>query len=178
MRIMALDLGFTCGYGVLGRNNYVRSGSHAVKGSSIEMGEAFRSLRAIILKLAQEHKPTKIVAAYPFIGRKITPTQLRPIMGFDCKAQEVADELGVPFEHVYESDARGAFLGEGMVPRTSKFVKLAVHAECVSRRWPACDGHASDALCIAALVLDRDNAAGAAERTPLFRNAPKRRKAA
>jgi len=166
-RVLALDPGFRLGHGFLGGPRLrARSGSHAIKGSSEQMGEAFRFLRPLVLRLIKQYRPEVIVVALPFIGRMVTPVQLRPIFGFDCMIQIIADEAGVPFRRIHESDARKAFMGG--VPRKSKFIKEAVMAECRSRGWPACDNHAADALCVASFMMEKMEPKKSHEMTPLF----------
>lgn len=167
MRVLAIDAGFTLGYGFLASGKkHALSGSWTIKGGSEQMGEAFRSVRKVFLGLIEKDRPDVIVTAMPFIGRLVSPVQLRPIFGFDCLIQDLADEYGIRFERIREVEARKAFIGG--VPRKSKDIKAAVIGECRSRGWPACDSHAADALCVASYMLDKLEPARSHERTPLF----------
>lgn len=179
MRVMVIDTGFSLGFGVLGRNNYVRSGTHRLEGSWCQMGLAFRTMTTTVTRLVEMHKPEVIGACRPFVSMQRDPKSnkfivnhqnLIPIMGFYAKLQEIADELKLPFHDIYESDARKAFLSPAPVPRKSKDIKTAINAACEARGWPANYDHASDALCAADFLLAKldPKAVGIAERTPLF----------
>lgn len=167
---MAIDCGFNAGFGVLGSDGYVKSGTHRLDGTSSEMGMSFRSMRKIVLRLAERHAPSHIGAAFPFVSHKANPINLIPIMGFYARLQEIADELEIPFHSIPESRARSAFLSPLPVPRKSEAIKRAVYEQCVARGWPATDDHASDALCVADYLLATvTKGARAADRMPLFR---------
>jgi len=166
MRGLGIDCGFRTGFGALGGRKAPASGSYHLAGSSAEMGQAFASLVPIVNGLIVSQKPDFIVVAMPFIGQKVTPVQLIPIMAFPCRVQEIADEHSIPFYRIAESDARKALLG--FVPGGSDAIKKAVVSGCRQRGWPCCDNHAGDALCVVDFKLNELDPKGAHERTPLF----------
>lgn len=168
MRVLALDLGFRVGFGVLSRGKPPRSGSHAIKGSSFEMGAAFIALDELMDMLVAEHKPDVIAACIPFVGRFPNPVTLRPIFGWECKLQEIANRRGIRYERVHEPDARKAFLGPGLAKGKSEVIKKRVQAACTQLGWVWCDDHAADALCLADFVLNTLDPKGAHRNTPLF----------
>jgi len=167
MRVMALDLGFCCGYGVVGRN-YIRSGTHRLDGGSSQMGAAFRSLRATVLRIVDKHQPDHLCAAIPYVAMKANPINLIPIMGFYCRLQEIADEISAPFYPVNEARARKAFLSPIPIPRKSVDIKRAIHDSCKQRGWPSTDDHATDALCVAHYLLATLDQDDAVTSLPLF----------
>lgn len=171
-RVIVFDAGFNLGYGVLARD-YVRSGTHRLEGSWDRMDVAFRSMNKTVKRVVEMHGPiTNISACLPFVSFKANPINLIPLMGFYCKLQEIAADLGLPFyAPLYESDARKAFLSPAPIPRKSEQIKRAVyHAVTKYRGWPACDTHASDALCAADFLLSKIDKGANWDRTPLFIN--------
>lgn len=169
IRVAIFDTGFNLGFGVLGRD-YIRSGTHHLEGSSYQMGEAFRSMHKTVARVVERHQPTVIGACQPFVSFKANPINMRPIFGFFCFLQYIADDLGLPFHDIYESDARKAFLSPAKIPRKSEDIKRAVMAACTLRGWPATDNHASDALCAADFLLAKLDKKSGWDRTPLFIN--------
>lgn len=168
MRVLGIDCGFSTGYGLLGGKK-VLSGSFPIAGTSDQMGVALRSFRELMLnRLIPQLSPEVIVAAVPFIGRDATPVSLRPIFGFECRLQEIADDNGIKYFRIYESEARRALVSPAKLPQRSKQIKEAIIAECRNRGWPCTDGHAADALCVAdyqrSILMPRRSH----ENTPLF----------
>jgi hypothetical protein len=168
MRVCVIDCGFNLGFGVLGRD-YVRSGTYRLEGQWDRMDLAFRSMAKIVERIAEKHQPTVIGACIPFVSFKANPINLIPIMGFYARLQEIAADLDLPFHSIHESDARKAFLAPAPVPRKSKDIKAAVKAACDLRGWPATDGHAADALCVADFALAQLDRDAGWYRTPLGR---------
>lgn len=178
IRACVFDLGFNAGYGVLARD-YVRSGTHRLDGSWNKMGLAFRTLNKTVRRVVEMHEPTDLGACRPFVSTRRDPNtgkfvvnhmNMIPMMGFYAKLQEIADELGLPFHDIYESDARKAFLSPSPIPRKSEDIKRAVMAACALRGWPTIDSHSADALCACDLLLAQLDKGSGWNRLPLFLN--------
>lgn len=170
MRALGIDNGFHTGYGVLGSDVRSASGTLKLKGSSVYMGVACRHLYGITKDLIEEYRPDVVAFAIPFIGRLVTPVQLRPIMGLPCIVEMVCSKAGVRCVEWSEGEARKAFLGKGQLPGKSDAIKAAVQQECRNRGWPFPDGHAADALCIADYTLVNLDETWAHRGTALFQS--------
>lgn len=168
MKALGVDCGFDFGWGALEHGHLAESGTRRVEGTSTLLGKAVRSVDRIMRELIQAHRPTVVAFASPFIGRRVTPVQLRPVMIFPAIVEAVCDELQIQCVEWSESKARLSFLGEGNVPHLSKKIKKAVMQACRDRDWPVMDDHAGDALCIAAYTLDRLCPDQAHQTQPLF----------
>ena len=174
MRVLGLDSGLHLGYAALGGDKPVLAGSRLLRGGPRDMGRTMRHCDSVLRELILEVRPDVIAFASPFValirGRAVQPNAIRPLFGILAKIEEVADELQIRCTEWDESAARRRFL-DGM-PRKSKDIKRAVMQGCRDRGWPCCDDHAGDALCVAALALERLEPATAHETTPLFQAAP------
>lgn len=169
MRVCAFDPGFSFGYGYLGGGLPPLSGSHSLPGSSRELGFALSSAETWLGKILRHERPDAVVYAIPFIGKKVTPESLKPLMCFSGMIEKVAFDLEIPCYELDESAARRHLLVH--VPRRSKAIKIAVINACRARGWPVPDNHAGDALCVAALALELLKPEAAHQTTPLFQGA-------
>jgi hypothetical protein len=179
------------GYGALGSDGFVTSGSRRLKGDSQEnIGKAGRHCDAIVRELILEVRPTMLAFATPFVGiiprkvqvingqkvwskfKGVPPNAIRPLFGFLMVIDMIADELSIACTEVSEQNARRAFLHR--LPGRSKDIKSAVMHGCRLRGWQFPDNHAADALCVASHVMDQLMPRRAFERTPMFstRNLP------
>lgn len=183
-RVLAIDLGKTMGFGLLGGKRVLFGSREVVKRWS-PYGASFLGLWAAIQALIDTHKPDYIAVARPFVRldmpepapgqpedpfRKYNDTtqNLVPMFGGFVVLHMVAAKNCKPVEVVEESAARSLMLGEGMCPRASARAKAAVMQACRDRGWLVEDDHAGDALCVGAAVLERLEPGQAHETTPLF----------
>lgn len=173
MKVLAIDAGFRLGYGVLGGDT-VLSGSHALPGSSKNLGLALYAMQQRLEHFVDVHKPDIIVIARPFISRKATPESLRPLFSMYGMVEYVAHARSMRCGEVAENTARKEFLGTDNLPSDSKRIKKAVIQACKDRGWPATDDHAADSLCVAAYALSRLQPAQSHETAPLFESSKRR----
>jgi hypothetical protein len=189
--VLAIDAGFTLGYGAIGGGKPVTSGSIQLRGTARQMGVAGRDCDDIVRSLILAERPDVIAFASPFVGQTfskpiivngqkiwgkgapIPPDNIRPLMSFLTIIEMVCDELRIRCVEISESEARRAFMTA--VPRKSKDIKLAVMRACRLRGWPFNSNHAADALCVASRALEILEPKTAHQTTPLFAVAPKRR---
>lgn len=188
MRVLAIDAGFTIGFGALGGGRLATSGSRRVRGTARQMGVAGRHCDEIVRQLILQERPGVVAFAAPFVGQiydpkrkrfiPIQPDSIRPLMSFLTVIEMVCDELKIRCIELDEPAARRAFMTA--VPRKSKQIKLAVQKACRQRGWPFPDEHAADALCIASHALELVEPESAHLTTPLFsspQKKPRRRRA-
>lgn len=167
MKVLAFDLGRKLGFGVLGGPK-VSSGTRELFKRWSPFGDCLLILENCLQGLIDKHNPDVLGVARPFTRHGDTPMNLLPMYGGFAILNRLAAVNHLPIEVIQESDARNMMLGKGNMPRGSAALKLAVHKACKARSWPACDFEASDALCIAAAVLERLCPAKAHQTTPLF----------
>lgn len=147
--VLAVDCGFTTGWGAISDDAPPRAGSFGIAGDSGRMGVALLSFVEKMIPVIKAIAPDFVVSAAPFISRLANPVQIRPIMAFPSRLQEMCQVCSIPYREFAEGDARVFFLRPGKVPRKSKDIKLAVKQGCANRGWPARDSHSCDALCVA-----------------------------
>lgn len=179
------------GFGALGGNRNVSSGSRRLRGNARQMGIAGRHADQVIRELILAERPDVIAFAMPFVGQTfakpiivngkkiwgkgspIQPDSIRPLMSFLTIIEMICDELKIKCCELSEPECRRAFLTK--VPRRSKDIKAAVMRGCRLRGWPFDSDHSADALCVASRALEILEPGSAHEVTPLFCSAPKRR---
>lgn len=154
----------------------VRSGSREILKSWSPFGAALLTLERKLEQLIAQHKPDVLGVARPFVRRGDTPMNLLPMFCAFGILVRLAEVQKLSLEIIQESDARSVMLGKGNMPRGSAALKLAIMKACRARSWPACDYEASDALCIAAAVMEKLRPGYAHETTPLFATAPRARR--
>jgi len=175
MRILAYDLGRKCGHGFLAPG-IARSGTRELFKNWSPFGEALLTMEAHLQGLINKFEPDILGVARPFTRRGDTPMNLLPMYGGFAILNRLAAINKIPIEIMQESDARLQMLGKGNMPNKSAALKLAVNKACKARGWPCCDEEASDALCIAAAVLEKRQPGRAHQTTPLFTAAPSTRR--
>lgn len=175
MRVLGADLGRNCGHGFLAPG-IVRSGSRELFKKWSPFGDALLILEAHLQGLIDKFKPDILGVARPFTRRGDTPMNLLPMYGGFAIMHRLAATNHLPIEIIQESDARLMMLGKGNMPNKSAALKLAINRACKARNWPACNEEASDALCIAAAVLEKRQPSRAHQTTPLFATAPRARR--
>jgi hypothetical protein len=189
MRVLAIDAGFTLGWGAVGGGREPSSGSTSLRGSSRQLGIAGRHCDEVVRQLILKERPAALAFASPFVGQvwmpgktpnqkgrfqPISPDNIRPLMSFLTIVEMVCDELKIRCVELDEPECRRAFMTA--VPRKSKEIKLAVQRACRQRGWPFRDEHAADALCVASRALELLAPQSAHETTPLFQPGKKPRK--
>ncbi len=181
MIVLAPDLGKSLGYGVAGGKE-LHAGCFQLFDGWWPLDRSAHILRRKFHELIDEFSPDMLGVARPFVryGKKgggilDTPNNLIPQFGAFYLLHEVAGDRQLPIHVMQESEARSLLLGPDY-PRDSERAKQAVWQACLDRgrRCPTKD--ASDALCIALAVLERQRPGQAHEATPLFMAKPKRRR--
>lgn len=179
MIVLAPDLGKSLGYGVAGGAD-LHAGCFQLFDAWWPLGPSAHILRRKFHDLIDEFHPDMLGVARPFVryGKKgggilDTPNNLIPQFGAFFLLHEVAEDRGLRIHVMQESEARSLLLGPDY-PRESAAAKQAVWQACLDRgrRCPTLD--ASDALCVALGVLERQEPSRAHEATPLFAAAPAR----
>ena len=170
--VLGIDLGKQLGFGLVGRGRPI-SGSHEICKKWAPLGENLLKLEARLHSLIVQHRPDVLATAIQFVNlRQASTFNLVPIFGGFAVLNMLAAAIGLPLEFTFEGAARRAFLGTGMVPKTSPKIKAAVIRACQQRGWPATDEHAADALCVASWAHGRLVPGRSYETTPLFQAAP------
>lgn len=188
--VMALDMGITVGWAVLGDGVGAVAGNRNLKGTARQMGMVGRKFDALLRDLILRYRPTVICFATPFVGQiyikpritngkkiagryqPISSDTVRPLLGLTTVAEMICDELHIRAAEVEEPDARRAFLTG--VPRKRKDIKAAVMRACELRGWPVTCDHEADAFCVASHVLEQLHPGRSHELTPLFMAVPAR----
>lgn len=169
MRVLAADLGLHVGLALIEPNCRPRISYFEIPFPARCLGKVARCFVAKMGPIIDKVKPDHIVRATRFIGKHSQPIAIGPVYGLSMRLDEMADELGIDYFEVVESDARKAFLGK--VPRKSKEIKAAIRASCVQRNWPAHDEHSCDAIVVGTHALSILEPAHAVSSTPLFSGA-------
>lgn len=167
--ILAIDLGRTVGWGLVGRQPMPIWGSAMVVKQWSPLGASLLVLEDRLHKLITRLKPDMLATATQFFDvRNAATTNLIPLYTQFGILNMMAETMRLPIMMVEESMARSAFLGRGNTPRGSKAKKAAVIRACEERGWMVTDDHQADALCVATYAQARANPARAYETTPLF----------
>lgn len=174
LRVLSIDIGKQLGFGLLGPGVTVRSGSLEILQSWHPLGAAALTFENRVGGLIDQHQPTHLAVARPFVrrfrGKMIdTPDNLVPMFGAFMVLHRLAAVRGLPPPLVMqESDARSHLVGKNMMMAKSAAIKKAVMQACRDRGWPCRDDHAGDALCVAAAALEQLQPSRAHQTTPLF----------
>ena len=169
-RVLAVDLGLNLGYGFFAPNERPMSGSIRLQGSAADFGELTVNVEAALAGLFARFKPDVVGYAEMFIKFKDTVENVGPMFACMLKLEELARRRRLLCVFVNEREARGAMMPK--IPKGKDAVKLEARRQCRARGWPVADEHAADALVVANFILELVEPSSAAERTPLFSNAP------
>jgi len=169
-RVLAFDAGMNFGFGALGGDKPISSGSRRLRGDARHLGIAGRHCDEVVRQLILAERPDVIAFASPFVGsrggRPVQPDSIRPLMGFLMLVECICEELRIRCIELDEPECRRAFLTK--VPRKSKDIKAAIISACRQRGWPSVDDHSCDALCVASRALEIVEPGASHETTPLF----------
>ena len=140
-------------------------------GSYEELGRAVTALEGFLTKKISDSAPTVIGYAEAFIRKfKVKPENLVPLFAFMGAIEAAAFKFQVECVTVNESAARKALMG--MVPKKTKDIKIAALTTCKRLGWPACDGHAADALIVADYISNCIRPGRGHQHAPLFGGRP------
>lgn len=167
-RVLGVDVGARCGLGLLGGEEGPRSGSYQFVERWSPFGPQAAQWERRLREELADMRPDHIGIAEQFVREGDTPRNLIPMYWAFGTVLKVAAEIGAVVHWVRESQARLLLLGARNMPQTSEALKLAVNLACKNRNWPCCDHNASDALCIAAAVVERINPDAPHQTAPLF----------
>ncbi len=174
LRVLSIDPGFTTGWAVIDAARAPLSGSFKLPGSYEHLGMALIELETQLTKLVANHFPTVIGYAEAFIRQpskwdpknRVKPENLVPLFAFIGMVEKIAYAFSIECVTVNEPAARHALMGK--VPRKTKDIKYAALVTCKRLGWPACDGHAADALVVGDYVYQLIRPGRGHERAPLF----------
>lgn len=175
MRLIAVDVGLTCGFAVVEAGVPPITGSRKIPGNSSDLlGIACSRFGHLIKDLAEEYHPDALVLCRPFASLKfgIAPTRL--LFGLFGMAHAVCYSRGLPIYELDESRVRDAF-GVKPAPRSvrnpekrRRILKANVLQACTDRRWYVTDDHAGDAMLAGAYQLGALDQNSAILSQPLF----------
>lgn len=166
-----LDPGLTFGWALLDGQR-ARSGSHDLRQGhpSASIEAAAEHAREWLYDLLHDLAPIRVFIAEPFVNRQHdTARNAVPLFGLILAARIACHRRGIPWQQVKEFAARKQIIGG--IPKGPNRKKA--HIEAVQRLgWPATDGHAADALIVAAYGRALYEPERAFRDTPLFAGKP------
>lgn len=174
-RVGGIDVGARLGIGLIAPDE-VRSGSFQFIDGWYPFGRQAVEWERRLQEQLDDFRFDHVGIARQFLrkGKKShdTPKNLIPMYWAFGTVLKICHQRGIQTHWIQEMDARSLMLGKKNMPQKSEALKAAVNRACKDRGWPCCDYDASDALCIAAAVVEQLNPGAGHQTSPLFAAAP------